>query len=58
MDEILRRMGQLDIRVDNLTAEVAKLTGSSQNMELLLKWVVLPLIIIMGGLVGVRVLSP
>lgn len=58
MDEIYRRLGVLDERLDKLNGELAKLIGSQQTVEMLLKWVVLPLIVILGGLVGVKIVLP
>lgn len=58
MDEVYRRLDQIDQRLDTLNGELAKLIGSQQTVEMLLKWVVLPLIVILGGLVGIKVVMP
>jgi len=38
-----------------LTASVSKLTGSASTTLNLIRWVILPLIIIVGGLVGIKI---
>ena len=49
---------QLKLAVKGLEGEVAKLAGENRTTQLLAKWVIFPLIIILGGLVGIKVLLP
>jgi len=41
-----------------LSAAVNKLLGQTGTVEMILKWVVLPLLIILGGLVGIKIAIP
>ncbi len=41
-----------------LTTRLANIEGSTKSIELILKFVVLPLIVILGGLVGVKIALP
>lgn len=49
---------ELQITVKGLEGEVAKLAGENRTTMLLAKWICFPLIIILGGLVGIKVLLP
>jgi ABC-type uncharacterized transport system involved in gliding motility auxiliary subunit len=53
-----RRLLKLEICTEKMGSDIAKLLGSAQTVELLLKWVILPLIIIVGGLVGIKLALP
>ncbi len=52
------RIAKLEVCVTGLAATLAKIEGSVGTTEMLVKWVILPLIIIVGGLVGVKLALP
>ncbi len=52
------RIGKLEICVAGLTATLAKIEGSTSVTEMLVKWVILPMIVILGGLVGTKLVFP
>ena len=52
------RLNKLDTLVDQLEKAVAKIEGSTSSVEMILKWVVIPLLIILGGLVGIKLILP
>ncbi len=58
MDELERRMNRLEDSMATLAADIAQIKGSQQTVELLLKWVILPLIVIVGGVVGIKLVIP
>ena len=58
MDELARRLGVLEGKMDDLEREVAKLTGASSTTNTLIRFVILPLIVILGALVGVKIALP
>jgi hypothetical protein len=43
---------------DQLKAAVNKMSGSNDALILLIKWVILPLIVIVGALVGIKIAWP
>ena len=51
MDEVVRRLTSLETKVEVLL-------GQTSTMNTLIKYVILPLIIILGALVGVKVAFP
>jgi len=57
-DEVRHRFADLDRRLDGVEKGLAKLTGSQEVMAQLLKYVVTPLIVIVGALVGVKLIIP
>ena len=58
MDEVIRRLTALEGKVDALEDEVAVMLAQSGTTNTLIKWVILPLVIIMGGLVGIKLVWP
>jgi hypothetical protein len=52
------RLCKIEESVLKLTADVAKIIGSTSTVEMILKFVVLPLLIILGGLVGIKIAMP
>ncbi len=58
MDDIERRLTRLEDVYTALAADIAAIKGSQQTVELLLKFVILPLIIIVGGVVGIKLVIP
>ena len=58
MDEVVRRLTALEAKVDGLEEEIAVMLAQSGTTNTLIKYVILPLIIILGALVGVKVAFP
>lgn len=56
--ELKERVGKLETKVDMLNQAVQLLAQRNQQLVLIIKWVVVPLIIILGGLVGVKIVIP
>jgi hypothetical protein len=52
------RLNHLDDCVDQVGKSVSKLEGSMSTVEVLVKWVITPLLLIVGGLVGVKLIVP
>ncbi len=52
------RIAKLETAVASISTVLARIEGSVGVTEMLLKWVVLPLIIIVGGVVGVKLIVP
>jgi len=52
------RIDRLEKCYTELSAAVNKLLGQTGTVEMILKWVVLPLLIILGGLVGIKIAIP
>ena len=58
MNDYKDEQGRIRDKVDALALEVAKLQGSEGIAIVLVKWVVVPLIALLAGLVGVKVIWP
>lgn len=52
------RINRLEKCYDELSSAVQRLLGQTATIEMMIKWVVLPLIVIVGGLVGVKIAMP
>lgn len=52
------RIAKLEVCVTGLTTTLARIEGSVGTTEMLVKWVILPLIIIVGAIIGVKVAMP
>ncbi len=52
------RLQRLEQCYDALSEKVNKLLGQTGTVEMILKWVVLPLLVILGGLVGIKIAIP
>jgi len=50
------RLSAIEDRINNLTLEVGKLIGSQRASNNLIKFVILPLIAILAGLVGIKII--
>jgi len=57
-DEQDSRLCKVEEAITRLQADVAKIIGSTSTVEMILKWVVLPLLIILGGLIGIKLAMP
>jgi len=49
------RLSAIEDRINNLTLEVGKLIGSQKTSNNLIKFVILPLIGILAGLIGIKI---
>lgn len=58
MTEIETRLFALEGRLNTLEGKVDQLLGAQNTMSQLLKYVVTPLIIILGALVGIKIVLP
>ena len=52
------RLSRLEKCYEDLNAAVNKILGQTSAVEMILKWVVLPLLVIVGGLVGIKIAMP
>lgn len=53
-----KRIIKLEDCVDILSKGLASIEGKTGNTEMLIKWVILPLLVIVGGLVGIKLVLP
>lgn len=53
-----RRILRLEDCVDSVEKAVAGIKGSMGTVEMLVKWVIVPLLVIVGGLVGIKLVLP
>ena len=58
MDEVVPRLSALEAQVKELENEIEVMLAQSGTTNTLIKFVILPLIIILGALVGVKVAFP
>ena len=47
-----------DERLDTINKELGTLTGESNTVKTLVKWVITPLLFILAGLVGIKLVMP
>jgi len=57
-DDIEKRLGRIEESMNVINHELGKLIGSQRSVEVMVKYVILPLIIILGGLVGIKIVLP
>jgi len=55
---IEKRIEAIDKRLNNVENRVAELVGKMSSLNLLIKWVVFPLLLIVAGLVGIKIYIP
>ena len=58
MPDIETVLAEIRQELNDLHSQVGELLGGQQSLQILIKWVILPLIVIMGGLVGVKIVLP
>lgn len=58
IQDLRDRLTRLDTKVDELAVNVAKMVGSADNLHTIVTYIVLPLIIILGALIGVKLVMP
>lgn len=55
VEDAIRR---LDGKVDEVLQRVAALEGKADMSKMVIQWIVLPLIMILGAIIGVKVILP
>ena len=53
-----QRITKLEASFTLMATQIAKIEGSTSTVEILIKWIILPLLVIVGGLVGIKIISP
>lgn len=53
-----KRISRLEGCVDAIEEKVARIEGSASTIEMLVKWVIVPLLVILGALIGVKLAFP
>ena len=56
--QIREDMRIIAIRLDTVIINVAKMQGETSAMKMMIQFLVLPLLIILGGLIGVKLAIP
>ena len=52
--KVTERLDKIEERLDKINSELGQLIGSEKATLVLIKYIILPLIIILGGLVGIK----
>lgn len=58
LDRIEKILEKYDERLDTINNELGKLIGESNTVKTLVKWVITPLLFILAGLVGIKLVNP
>ena len=58
LDRIEKILEKYDERLDTINNEMGKLIGESNTVKTLVKWVITPLLFILAGLVGIKLVNP
>ncbi len=58
MSDVGATIARLEDKVDQVLQRVAALEGQANMGKLIVQWVVLPLIMILGAIIGVKVIFP
>jgi hypothetical protein len=58
MADLEQRIANIEKALNTINHELGKLVGQQRTTVLLVKYVVLPLLIILGGLVGIKIVFP
>ncbi len=58
VQDIKDRLTRLEDKFDAITLRVAELTASASTLKMILTYVVTPLIIVVAGLVGIKLVNP
>ncbi len=58
MPDIETVLTEIRQELNDLHEKVGQLLGGQHTMEMLIKFVILPLIVILGGLVGIKIALP
>ena len=52
------RLVRIEAKLDDVATRIASLEGQYSLSATLIKWIIFPLIVILGGIAGVKVLLP
>ena len=65
LGKIYQRLNKLSDQITELNSRVGNLEGKMETLirnyhlaKTIIKWVVLPLIVILGGLIGIKIILP
>jgi len=52
------RLLAIETKIDELIERIALLEGQQNSLSMMIKWVVFPMLIIVAGLVGIKLVMP
>jgi len=58
LGRIEERLGSFDERLDIINKELGELIGESNTVMTLVKWVITPMLFILAGLIGIKLVIP
>jgi len=58
MSDVDERLSRIEGKLDNVAERIASLEGQYGLTGQLVKWIIFPLIMILGGIAGVKVILP
>lgn len=58
MMSVEERLAKIDERLDKINEELGYIRGKLESEGTLIKWVIFPLLIIVAGLVGIKLVLP
>jgi len=58
LEIIEKRIDKIENRLNSVEDRVAELCGKMSSVHLLVKWVIFPLLVILAGLVGIKIVVP
>ena len=58
MSDVEAAIARLDGKIDQVLQRVANLEGKADMSKMVIQWVVFPLIMILGAIIGVKVVLP
>jgi len=58
MPDIEDRLDRIERSINDLHLKVGELVGAQKTTNMIIKYIVFPLIIILGALVGVKIMMP
>jgi len=53
-----KRLARIEEKLDEVSTRIANLEGQYSLSATLIKWIIFPLIMILGGITGVKVILP
>ena len=57
VQDLRDRLVRLEAKVDCLAETVAKMAGSADTLNTIVKFVITPLLVILGGLIGIKLIG-
>ena len=58
MSNTEKRLARIEEKLDEVSTRIANLEGQYSLSTTLIKWIIFPLIMILGGITGVKVILP